>query len=592
MHQFLRNIAVPLFILAIILPCGIYSQNEQTKITSINFSGNSFFSNGELTGFIASKPGTLYSPMQFELDLKNILKNYNDNGFTDCRITNPQAEFNFDSSGVTLSAEIEEGPKVLIGDIQISGNRLFSTEQLKNSIDTKTGTVLSSLTLNADMTELLNMYEKKGYTFASVNVTDISQYETGGKQMLRISIRIDENDRIRIDKIKVEGNTETKENVVLREISLGEDNSITKENLIEIRRRLENLGYFESVEQPRILKYKNSTVLLIRVKEGNTNTFDGILGYVPPAQSDDRGYFTGLVNLSIRNLFGTGRKVEARFKKEIKTTQELELEFLEPWILGYPVNMNFAFLQRIEDSSYTKRNLSLKTDAMISKRVTLSAIFNYERVIPNTKNSLFTLFDSRILGAGAEIRYDSRDYVYNPFSGILYRTSYSVGQKKIYNTASFPNIDIPADFTVQKGAMDIDLFYSFFKRQSSLLGLHGIEIRSPRFEAADLFRLGGNSTVRGYREGQFLASRAAWGNLEVRYSLTRRSFAAVFYDAGYYLKPEDELYNIPSQEGFIYGYGLGIRIETALGMFGVSYALGKGDSILEGKIHFGLVNDF
>ncbi len=570
----------------------VFSQAEKTKISSIDFSGNSFFSSRELLGFIASKPGTIYSPQQFELDLRNIIKNYQDNGYTDCKINGTEAEYNFDSSSVTLNLKIDEGPQALIGEINVSGNRLFSAEQIKNNIDTKIGTVLNSISLNADMTELLNMYENKGYTFASVSVTDISQYETGGQQKLKVNIKIDENDRIKIDNIKVEGNTETKENVIVREISLGEDKSITKESLIEIRRRLENLGYFESVEQPKILKYKNSTVLLIRVKEGNTNTFDGILGYVPPTQSDDKGYFTGLVNLSIRNLFGTGRKVEARFKKEIKTTQELELGFLEPWILGYPLNINFAFLQRIEDSSYTKRNLSIKTDALVSKKITLSAIFNFERVIPNITNNFFTLFDSRVLGAGAEIKYDSRDYVYNPYSGLLYRTSYSVGQKRIYNTASFPSLDIPGDFTVQKGAMDIDFYYSFFKRQSSLIGLHGIEIRSPRFEAADLFRLGGNSTIRGYREGQFLASRAAWGNLEIRYSLTRRSFAAIFYDAGYYLKPEDDLYNIPSQEGFIYGYGLGVRIETALGMFGVSYALGKGDSILEGKIHFGLINDF
>ncbi len=145
---------------------------------------------------------------------------------------------------------------------------------------------------------------------------------------------------------------------------------------------------------------------------------------------------------------------------------------------------------------------------------------------------------------------------------------------------------------MQKGNVDLDFYFSFFKRQSSLIGLHGIEIRSPRLETSDLFRLGGNNTLRGYREGQFLASRAAWCNVEIRYSLTRRSYAAAFYDFGYYRKPEDDLYNIPAQEGFLYGYGLGIRIETALGMFGVSYALGRGDSILEGKIHFGLINDF
>lgn len=583
---------IELLFLMLLISYSAFTQTEQTKISSIDFSGNSYFSSRELLSFIASKPGSVYSSQQFELDLRNIIKNYQDNGYTDCRITQNTPEYNFDSSAVSLNVKIDEGPQALIGKLIITGNKLFTSDQLKNSIDTKTGKILNPVTLNADMTEILNMYEKRGYTFASVSITDISQYETGGTQKLRVNIRIDENDRIKIDNIKVEGNIETKENVIVREIALGENNSITKENLIEIRRRLENLGYFESVEQPKILKYKNSTVLLIRVKEGNTNTFDGVLGYVPPSQSEDKGYFTGLVNLSIRNLFGTGRKIEARFKKEIKSTQELELEYLEPWILGYPLNMNFAFMQRIEDSSYTKRNLSLKTDAMVSKKITLSAIFNFERVIPNTSNSIFTLFDSRVLGAGAEVKYDSRDYVYNPYSGLLYRTSYSVGQKKIYNTASFPNLDIPGDFTVQKGAMDIDFYYSFFKRQSSLVGLHGIEIRSPRFEAADLFRLGGNSTVRGYREGQFLASRAAWGNLEIRYSLTRRSFAAVFYDAGYYLKPADDLYNIPSQEGFIYGYGLGVRIETGLGMFGVSYALGKGDSILEGKIHFGLINDF
>ena len=253
-----------------------------------------------------------------------------------------------------------------------------------------------------------------------------------------------------------------------------------------------------------------------------------------------------------------------------------------------------GFLQRIEDSTFIKRVINMKTDALVSKKFTLSALFDFERIIPTLANTsnLFSVFDSRLLSAGIELKFDSRDYVYNPLSGIFYRSSYSVGQKKIYNTSSFEGQNIPSDFTVQKGVANLDFYYSFFKRQSSLIGVHGIEIRSPRYEEADLYRLGGIASVRGYREGQFLASRAAWSNLELRYSLTRRSFVAVFYDLGYYRTPADDIYKVPAVEGFIYGYGLGIRIETALGMFGVSYALGKGDSILEGKLHFGLVNDF
>jgi outer membrane protein insertion porin family len=251
-----------------------------------------------------------------------------------------------------------------------------------------------------------------------------------------------------------------------------------------------------------------------------------------------------------------------------------------------------AFFQRIEDSSFIKRDLGTRVEAMLSKKFTLSALFNFERVIPSLTENVFSVFNSRVLAAGVEIRFDSRDYLYNPLSGILYKTSYSAGQKKIYNAAEFAEYNIPSDFTVQKGSVDLDFYYSFFKRQSSLIGVHGIEIRSPRFETADLYRFGGINSVRGYREGQFLASRAAWSSFEFRYSLTRRSFASVFYDLGYYFRPKDEISGIQNQEGFIYGYGLGIRIETALGMFGVSYALGKGDSILEGKVHFGLVNDF
>jgi outer membrane protein assembly factor BamA len=595
MNTFFKNSVKLIWITLYLFMINVQECESQTitRVSSLSFTGNKYFSDTELLTFTASKQGSIFNEIQFTLDIQNIIKIYQDAGYIDFQISGTGMEYNFDSSSVALLVSVDEGKQALVGEIIITGNKIFSDSYIKNVMTTKTSRVLNSEALNTDIKEILNLYEQRGFTFAAISVSSIEEYESGEEKKIRLRISIDENEQVRIDNIVIEGNTNTKKDVITREIILGEDNSISRENLVEIRRRLENLGYFESVEQPKILKYKNSTVLFVKVKEGNTNTFDGILGFVPPTQNEEQGYFTGLVNLSIRNLFGTGRKVEARFKKEIKTTQELELNYLEPWFLGYPVNLSTGFMQRIEDSTYIKRELGLRTEAMITKKFTVSGIFDFERVIPSINStSFFTIFDSRLLAAGIEIRFDSRDYVYNPASGILYKTSYSVGQKKIYNAESFTNRDVPADFTVQKGMLDLDFYYSFFKRQSMLLGVHGVEVRSPRFEAADMYRFGGINSVRGYREGQFLGSRVAWSNLEFRYSLTWRSFAALFYDMGYYLKPADEQFNVPVQEGFIYGYGLGIRIETALGMFGVSYALGRGDSILEGKIHFGLVNDF
>jgi outer membrane protein insertion porin family len=45
-------------------------------------------------------------------------------------------------------------------------------------------------------------------------------------------------------------------------------------------------------------------------------------------------------------------------------------------------------------------------------------------------------------------------------------------------------------------------------------------------------------------------------------------------------------------DGFKTGYGIGIQVETGLGVMGVSFALGEGDSFSNGKIHFGLINEF
>ncbi len=542
------------------------------------------------------KEGSLFSQEQLDLDIRNIITNYQKEGFIECEIDKLVKYYNFDSSKIDLSIGIKEGSKILIGEIIIEGNKIIPKSVLQKLMDTEPGKVLKQEILNQDIVQILNYYEEKGYTFAAITVKDIIKYSDSGKEKLRIIISIQENEQVRIDNIIIEGNTSTNSNVILRELRIEKNSYITRDKISNIRRTLENLGYFESVEEPKIYKYKNSTVLVIKVKEGNTNTFDGIVGYIPPSQQEDNGYFTGLVNLSLRNLFGTGRRLDARWQKEVKNTQELEMKYLEPWVLNFPVNINFSFLQRIQDSTYIKRDFQLKADALLSKYFTASFTGGVERVIPSIDFSLispyYTIFDSRVLSSGFEIRLDTRDYVYNPTRGFLYKTSYTIGQKIIYNASSYPGQDIPADFTVQRGMIDLDIYYSFFKRQSILLSLHAGEVLSPKFENADYFRFGGNRTVRGYREEQFLASRIAWSNIELRYSLSRKSFASLFYDLGYYRRPKDEIAKTDEIKDFIFGYGLGLRVETALGIFGISYALGKGDSMLEGKIHFGIVNDF
>jgi outer membrane protein insertion porin family len=444
---------------------------------------------------------------------------------------------------------------------------------------------------------LLAVYESKGYAFASADITEIS---VSSVNKLKIKIDINENSKIVIDGIKIKGNDVTNDDVILRAVKLNRKKPLSTVDINEMKLRLERMNLFEKVEEPKIFTRKLpngklSSGLLIEIKEGNTNTFDGIVGYVPPVTENDKGYFTGLANVSFRNLFGTGRRISGRWQQENKGTQELEFAYSEPYFLKLPVNIDLGFRQRIQDSTYITRKLDARAELILSEKFSLYGILQMDRIIPSTgenSNTFFLIADSQVLSTGSELKFDSRDNIYNPFRGILFRTSYLYGQKKIYNADALSSYGYKRNYSIQRYSAELEIYRSFFKRQSVMLKVFGGEVKSDKLEEGDFFRAGGIKTIRGYREDQFLASKLAYGNFELRYSVSPRSFLFGFYDFGYYFKPEDIINNFSEQKGYLYGYGIGIRVDTSLGLLGVSYALGKGDSPLEGKIHFGIINDF
>ena len=114
------------------------------------------------------------------------------------------------------------------------------------------------------------------------------------------------------------------------------------------------------------------------------------------------------------------------------------------------------------------------------------------------------------------------------------------------------------------------------------------QIKGRSLQISDYFWFGGSRSLRGYRENQFRGKVISWANLEYRFILGRNSRLFLFNDWGWYQIPQAS----EIKEELLPGYGLGFRFETGLGILGVDYGLGKGDSFGQGKIHFGLINMF
>jgi len=487
-------------------------------------------------------------------------------------------------SATTVTAFVHEGRRAVVRKFLIANNKALSDSVLLDLADVVRDGMFSPAVLESDIERIIKRYEREGYPFASVAVTGIRL--NAARDSVDITLDVNEGSLFRVDEITVVGNTNTDRDVIIRESRIRKGEVYNPKKMLNIRRLLTRLRFFETVAEPQLYVKDGRNGILLSVTEGSTNTFDGILGYQPPRSSRETGYFTGLVNVAFRNLFGTGRSLSARWERPSRSSQEIELNYLEPWIFDLPLNIGGGFYQRQQDSTYITQSFHAKVSYLVSDNVSVSALLNSDAVIPSTEWKDNPLLSSSTLSGGLELVIDTRDDVYNPHHGIMFINRYSGGNKYLASDSG----DVKS--FIQRITLDVGYYQSLFGRFVGAIAFHGRQVRGSHLDVSDFFRLGGANTLRGYREEQFLGSTAAWTSGELRYDLGRRSYIFGFIDYGYILQPADAVLGTSETNLYLPGYGLGIHLETGLGVMGVSYALGKGDSLTDGKIHFGLINEF
>ncbi len=578
------------------------------KISEIKFIGASAFSSVSLSeNFHADSSRFLASDTaSIKTGLYQIQNIYYSEGYLLFKIDSFYVRPSSDSSIATLAIYISEGPRLLVRKLLINGNKFFNYNELTRELATRSGQPFNQDDLEKDIDDILVKYNAAGFPLAKISIDSIFVYRhpresqtpfterdlRHGTDSLGIALTINEGNRIRIDAIRIEGNTETKDYVILRALRIPPGRYYNEDELGNAKQRLQKLGFFQSVSDPELFESGDTTGLLVKVVEGNTNTFDGVIGYMP-AQLGQSGYFTGMIDVSMLNLFGTGRKFRAMWHQETKLTQDLEIGYAEPYIFGYPINAELDFSQRQQDSTSVTRNFGVTGTFIFSDNFSGNASIGTLSTTPlQIADSNYSVFESNVLDFGLGITLDTRDDIYSPRHGVLYETQLSFGQKKIYGPVQLITSDTRLTSFTQHLSIDLSFFHELFPRQIFAIGLHGEQVTGSELDQSDMYRLGGTNTIRGYLENQFIATKAAWTNIEYRFATGKESFFFGFVDAGYVYNQRDLIVNTPASSLSLYGYGVGAQVETGIGILKASYALGRGDSFIEGKIHFGIVNQF
>ncbi len=473
-----------------------------------------------------------------------------------------------------------------IATISFKGNTVFSSAQILQQFTLHPNDTLRQELLEQDIHQLISRYENIGYPFAQVSVANIEEVQVQSEQKLNIVLEIQEGAIIHVNEIRASGNKETDTQVIIRESGITRGEVYSEERLSKVKSKLNKLDIFSSVGNPELTVNDSGGVITIPVEESATTTFDGVLGY-NPAVNGNEGYFTGLVLVAFRNLFGTARKLNVAWKRESGDVSEIGVRYKEPWLFNQPLNAILGFNQRQQDSSFVVRNFDIQLDARVMDDLSVGLLFAQENIIPSSNSIGARLFDTRTSTIGFEVNYDTRDDIVSPTSGVLFKSNYHTGKKTSSST-----FQSETKSTIERLGLDFAFVVQPFQRQVISTELHGRELLTDNIGIGEMFRLGGTTTLRGFKESQFIGSKIAWTNVEYRFLLSRRSFFFGFFDTGYYFIPENPGQAIVSSQEYTYGYGVGIKLETAIGIVGVNIALGEGDSFSQAKLHFGLFNEF
>nr|CAI78465.1 hypothetical protein [uncultured Latescibacterota bacterium] len=553
----------------LVLPAG---PARAADVTLVDVSGHESVSTREVLAVLGLAEGSVFDEAAIDAGADSLLSLYVGLGRPFATVS---ASWDSTAAGVEVTVSVDEGPEVTLSSLEYVSAGGPVPDEFMRRMESRPGGHLTRRSLSADTEALLRRYADDGRPFAEIVLPRFVELSDEG--LLSGGIEVREGLSTWFGDVVVAGNDVTREQVIAREAGIERGETFSETVLSGVRPRLERLAFLSSVEEPVVAVDPQSgeATVGVVVTEGTSNRVSGVVGFSGgPGAADE---LTGLVDIELANIAGTGRYASAGWRRIRENQTEISFSYTEPWLLGAPVDVGVAGSQSVRDTFYTTTEGDLLVTARVGSRVRLTWSVGAARYVPGSILESTTT-SARTAFAAA---YDGTDAPWNPTSGT--RLGARIGYSAKDGASS--------GRTERSGTVSATAegFLSAGERQVVALLAHAEALASSEDEVPyhELLVLGGARSLRGYREEQFRGTRVAMGSVEYRYLLGRRSRAIAFVDAGYWYRGGS---NVAKDTNL--GYGIGLRGDTRLGTISIDYGLGEGDNLLDGKLHAGLVREF
>ncbi len=407
----------------------------------------------------------------------------------------------------------------------------------------------------------VDLATERGYPFAAARIESLQV--SGGR--VRAGVRLDAGPYCRVEEITFPGRTVTRESFLRRLVGFRAGMPFRESDWRGARRRLEQVGLFTMTGEPRVeLRPAGGVQVVLPVEEAKHNRVEGAVGYSGRTRT-----VTGLVDLQLGNLLGTGRRLAIRWERPQKEQTRLRLEARDPVLGPLPVGARFALEQEVRDSTYTTVLLELVGEVSLARDFTALAGAEWRQSILGPEPAERHRRTSSVFGG----RWDTERP--GAWSGGRLETTYRSGRTQVRppgggaeSSLRLDRADVSTERYVQVGGLVARLRF-----------LGAAVSRADSLPPSEVLRFGGRTTLRGYADESLLARRYATGQLELGPAWAEAR-AYVFLDAAFWRASARR-----TEDHDALGFGLGLSQQSSGRRVSIDLAIPRGGDVADGRLH-------
>ncbi|NLW80211.1 MAG: outer membrane protein assembly factor BamA [Desulfovibrionales bacterium] len=419
---------------------------------------------------------------------------YGNRGFLNAKVGQPVVSFT--DKGITVTFQVEEGARYKVQSVDFSGEMISHPDDLNSVVAlddvAKSKGFFDRSVMRSDLQKLAEHYSNFGYAFAEADVK-IARNEDD--KSLGITYLLSKGTKVSINRVLIEGNSKTRDNVIRREMRMADGDLYSGSLLRRSNTRLTKLDFFDTVDiTPEPTGSPENLNLRVRVKEKPTGEFSAGVGY----SSYSQVFFSGQV--LERNLFGMGYQLGFRGTVSAKSS-DYTTTFWNPHYNDTNLGMGLSLYNTISEySDYDKQAMGGKLlfGYPLGEYTNLSWNYRLERYtiedVDDDADKVIKDIEGHNWASAlyASIKRDTTDRRINPSRGNTHQFSVEYGGGILGGDDDFI-----------KYIADANHYYPVLLE--TILHLHAqagyvMKNTSERIPPFERFYLGGMNSVRGYKE--------------------------------------------------------------------------------------------